>query len=701
MIIDSILIENIRSHTKTYIKFSRGFNCLVGGLGAGKSSILYAIDFALFGDPLGRSYEYLLREGADIGRVALKFIENGKEYVIWRGLRRRGGHIGQDPEQLKLFEGNRLLAEAKSEAVSEQLKSIIGIDKDVFREIAWIRQERLKEILDMMPTERQKKMDSLFGISDYETAWTNMRSIQRWYESERAALERDPEVINIWETQNKYEETVKALSIKELDLEEARKNLQKAEMELKEVSLRLEEIMDLRRKSEEMRSKESELKSKIEALESICARLMGEIRERKSRISDLEGRLEALRSQEENYRRNLADLGLQENMSLEDIQFHLNSVIEQISSMRGEEENVRGEIKRATQRISNLVMENKCPLCFQNLSPEYKDKLIDQIYQEISNYRQQLNVLEKSIGELEHLRKALFTVFSNLQAISLKREEIFKQLENERALLNKTMIELNEREKEIKVLRKNLSELQSRMAEIDYSKIEEVQRLYNEALEKYSSLKYKVQSLEAQKNEIIIMLDNLKERLDVAQRKIERLEKIKEILVFIEEARQAYRSIQPKIRRDFVKYLERIVQQILDELAGPEGHALTVKIDENYAPIIESEEGYERSTMNLSGGERTFLALAYRLGVGQLIMHLKSGRGLNMLLLDEPTESLGREDGSIDRLAEMVSRLKTVEQVIAVTHSEAFAEKADQVIRVEKRGGESKILVEQTQRTFS
>ncbi|MEM2309019.1 MAG: hypothetical protein QXV71_00780, partial [Candidatus Bathyarchaeia archaeon] len=86
--------------------------------------------------------------------------------------------------------------------------------------------------------------------------------------------------------------------------------------------------------------------------------------------------------------------------------------------------------------------------------------------------------------------------------------------------------------------------------------------------------------------------------------------------------------------------------------------------------------------------------LAYRLGIGQLIMHLKSGRGLSMLLLDEPTESLGREDGSIDRLAEMLSRLKTIEQIIAVTHSEAFAEKADRVIRVEKRDGRSIILAE-------
>jgi DNA repair exonuclease SbcCD ATPase subunit len=65
-----------------------------------------------------------------------------------------------------------------------------------------------------------------------------------------------------------------------------------------------------------------------------------------------------------------------------------------------------------------------------------------------------------------------------------------------------------------------------------------------------------------------------------------------------------------------------------------------------------------------------------------------------MLLLDEPTESLGREDGSIDRLAEAISRFKAIEQIIAVTHSEAFAEKAEHVIRLEKEAGISKVAVE-------
>jgi exonuclease SbcC len=109
---------------------------------------------------------------------------------------------------------------------------------------------------------------------------------------------------------------------------------------------------------------------------------------------------------------------------------------------------------------------------------------------------------------------------------------------------------------------------------------------------------------------------------------------------------------------------------------------------------MKSEEGYEREISNLSGGERTLLAFAYRLGLGQLIMLSRTGHGLYLLLLDEPTESLGREDGSIYRLAESLSRSKAIQQIIAVTHSEAFAEKAEHVIRVEKEAGISRVSME-------
>ncbi len=122
MRVKSLQLENIRSHSKTTISFDAGFNCLVGGVGRGKSSVLYAIDFVFFGDPLGRSYEYLLREGADAGKVTAIFVHGGKTYTLHRALRRHGKSIGQDMEQLKLYENGKLTASAKNEAVAEELK---------------------------------------------------------------------------------------------------------------------------------------------------------------------------------------------------------------------------------------------------------------------------------------------------------------------------------------------------------------------------------------------------------------------------------------------------------------------------------------------------------------------------------------------------------------------------------------------------
>jgi exonuclease SbcC len=215
-----------------------------------------------------------------------------------------------------------------------------------------------------------------------------------------------------------------------------------------------------------------------------------------------------------------------------------------------------------------------------------------------------------------------------------------------------------------------------------------------QAFTQYYALESDLRTRENRKKDLISRLEELKDRIDNAQQKLERMDRIVKVVGIIGGIRDAYRSIQPKLRSEFVKVLRNFVQQVLDNLTGGEGALLNVLIDETYTPYVKSESGVEREVSNLSGGERTLLAFAYRLGLGQLIMQSRTGHGLSILLLDEPTESLGREDGSIDRLAEAIARFKAIEQIIAVTHSEAFAEKAEHVIRLEKEAGVSRVSIE-------
>lgn len=694
MKIKTVMLENIRSHVKTMVEFSDGFNCLVGGLGRGKSSILLAIDFALFGDPLGRSYDYLLREGAEVAKVALKFAENSREYTIWRALRRRDDRISQDMEQLKLFEGDNLIAEMKSEAVAEQLKATTGIDLDLFREVTWMRQEQLKELLDAPPGERQRKLDQLFGLSDYETSWTNLRPVLRWYESEKSTLERDPDIARIKDLQTEYDEAAREFSLKVVELEDLKRQFSQAEAKLREATSRVEKLEDLRRRNEELRTEESELQARVMSIEDVSARLANETQERESRIRRLEERLRSSRNQEDTYRRTLQEVGLPADQSVSHIREHLDTFLTQISSIHGERELVGNEIEKATQRISTLIKESRCPLCLQLLTPTYKQDLVAKLQQETAEHKERLSELQRDSSELERMRNIVSAVASNLQMTLTRVEEIDKQLEEEHRFLAALSKEFEDKQREEENARRQLANLRKEISQFDMTELEKAQRLQRAVHGEYTKITYALQTVESQKREISLRMDSLKERLERAEKKADRLLSVRKILEIANEIRGAYRSIQPKLRSEFVTYLEKVVQQELEELMGPEDTLPNVRISQDYTPVVESQGGHERNVSNLSGGERTFLAFAYRLGIGQLIMQSRLGHGLSMLLLDEPTESLGREDGSIERLAEAISRLKTIEQVIAVTHSEAFAERAEHVIRLEKEDNTSKASVD-------
>jgi len=695
MRVKEVKLENIRSHVKSNVPFAEGFNCLVGGLGCGKSSVLYAIDFALFGDPLGRSYNYLLREGEDYGKLGVEFVHGGKTYTIYRGLKRRGKSISQDMEQLQLFKEDKIIASAKNEAVAEQLKAITGIDKDIFREVVWIRQEHLKELLDMKPRERQKKFDQLFGLSDYEVAWSSLATFQRDYGIEKGTYEKDFDVVGIDKLQTDYNKAVEEFSSIEEELQDLKTNVLQAEATLKEATSRLQSLEALRRQTEELRRKEAQLQADVANMEDTCARLSEEIELKNSSINELEGRLKSLERQEKSYRHELQEKAkLEPNQTIEEIRKHLEALEYQASSIWGEQEATKKEIKNSQNRLSTLTTQNKCPLCLQNLPNEYKKELLQRLQEENAEREKRLTELQRDLDELEKLRSTINPILSGLQSLTPRMEELNSQHSKEHKSLNKLPKEFAEKQQQEKLLRDQLDLTRKEIAKFDITELETTRKLRDTSLEQYSALKSKLEAIGSRKKDVSLRMDNIRERLDHAQQKIERMKRIEKVLEIIEGIRGVYRSIQPKLRSEFVTYLQRMVQQVLDGLVGAEGPMLFVNIDETYTPFIKSEEGYERNVTNLSGGERTLLAFAYRIGLGQLIMQSRTGHGLYMLLLDEPTESLGREDGSIDRLAEAISRLKAIEQIIAVTHNEAFAEKAEHVIRFEKEAGVSKVSVE-------
>jgi len=694
MKIEIVQLENIRSHAKSTVPFARGFNCLVGGLGCGKSSILYAIDFALFGEPIGRSYDYLLREDSDNGKVTAQFFQNGKSYKISRGLKRRGKGISQDFDELKLFEDENLIASVKSDAVAEQLKAVTGLDKELFREIVWVRQEHLKELLDATPRERQKRLDELFGLSDYETAWSNLAGYQREYEGERRAYEKDPDVVGMEKLNTEYNRTVEEFSLIEIELQETAKRLNEAKKSLEETDLKLKRLEEVKLLLEELKRKETQALANLTNVEDSSASLAEKIEEKKTAIENLKQRSNTMEMQIDSYRTDLEKNGISPDQPIEALRRHLTTFDDQISSLKGEQEAVLRSIREDQKRSSQLSAENRCPLCLQALTEEYKNSLTQRIQEENSERQRTVSQLQRDIEEAQRIKNKANAILSDLQMLTPRIEELKTRIDAESQALAEFSKEFEEKQRLEKEIRMQLETVRGEISRLDVSELEAARNRREQAFRQYYMLDSELRTKENRKKELVKRLDETKERVDQAQRKIERMERIVKVIEIIGGIRDAYRSIQPKLRSEFVRVLRNFIQQVLDSLMGEEGPLISVLIDETYTPYVKTESGVEREASNLSGGERTLLAFAYRLGLGQLIMQSRTGHGLSMLLLDEPTESLGREDGSIDRLAEAISRFKAIEQIIAVTHSEAFAEKAEHVIRLEKEAGISKVSVE-------
>jgi len=694
MKIEIVQLENIRSHTKSTVPFTHGFNCLVGGLGCGKSSVLYAVDFALFGDSIGRSFEYLLREGTDSGKVMVQFKHNGRTYKLTRGLKRKGKSILQNFEELKLYEDDKLVASMKTDAIAEQLKGITGLDRDLFREIVWFRQEHLKELLDAAPRDRQRRLDELFGLSDYEVAWSNIAQYQRDYETEKRILEKDPDVYGLEKLSNDYNRVSEEYVIIEMDLENLNEKLMIAKKTLDVADSKLKTLEEKRQAIEELKRKETRLQSDLRNNTNLLLSKTQEIKDKKTLFCNMQQRQNQFENQIGQCLVKLEQAGLPSNQSIEVIRSALSAFDEKISSLRADHETTSRNMLTDKKRAADLSKESKCPLCVQRLEGEYKSNLLSRIENENVEREKNISKLKTEIESSQKTKASAAEALQILQTCLTRTEDLKSHLSEEENNLSILSSEVLEKQKLDTELRLQLDAVKFETGRFDLSELEIARNRQKEAQQQFYASDSDLRIKQNRKTDLLKRLDDTKERIDLAHQKLERMEKIKRTVEILGAIRDAYRSIQPKLRSEFVKVLRNFVQQVLDSLVGGEAPMLNVAIDETYTPYVKSDAGVDREVSNLSGGERTLLAFAYRLGLGQLIMQSRTGHGLSILLLDEPTENLGSEDGSIERLAEAISRFKAIEQIIAVTHSEAFAAKADHVINLEKEGGVSKTSIE-------
>lgn len=237
MIIKSIKLQNFRSHSNSELNFDTGISVLIGENGAGKTSILEAISFALFKQHVAKIDDLIKRETRGLG-VDLIFEHNGREYRVTRKKRENTG-----PESRLFIKNNGTflgnMIQEGDRAVTEEIRKILQTDETLFLNAMYIRQGEIARLLDATASERKNIVGRLLGIDALQKAWSKMPEVIKEFELKRTEIE----------TELKEKEDLEA------DLQNNKKELEAKEEDKtkkqEDISLQEEKVEELRNRKKE------------------------------------------------------------------------------------------------------------------------------------------------------------------------------------------------------------------------------------------------------------------------------------------------------------------------------------------------------------------------------------------------------------------------------------------------------------------
>ncbi len=449
MLIKKIKLHNIRSYLSEEVNFPAGSVLLSGDIGSGKSSILLAIEFALFGADVERvSGNALLRKGANEGHVELVFELDGKEISIRRGLKKSRNAIAQTAGYIAV---NGIRKEAMPVEIKAEVINMLGYPEElvtkkknlIYRYTVYCPQEEMKAILVDEQESRLDTLRKIFGVDKYKRIRENCLIVVRELRKRQEVMEA--EIKGLEELKKEAEE--KNVKLKELDgeINEINVLLKKIteEIEIKRKKMKvIEEEYDLflenRKKLALIEAQEGFKKQtienneiKIKKLKAIVEEvkveidiglLQAEIDKREKQLQMVTTQKTILEQKYSNLIERIKELEKEiavdyaaeidkKKMQMYEIEAKLGrkediaknreaieEILQKLKSVLGEYEVKK---KQSDELKTSILHLAECPTCKQRVTKEHKEKVHDEEMKKIEFYQQNIVKYKETIKERE------------------------------------------------------------------------------------------------------------------------------------------------------------------------------------------------------------------------------------------------------------------------------------------------------------
>jgi len=680
--------------------------CLCGDNGNGKSALLDAITWALWGKARARNDDDLIHLGTTEMMVEFDFRVGGQPYRVIRKRSKpkadRAGHSALDL-QIAGGDGFRSIAGNSIRETEGKIVSTLRMDYDTFINSAYLLQGQADRFSKAEPYRRKEVLASILGLARYDELERRAKDCIRQLEGRKELALSD--------IKHMSEELLQQAEY-ESQLREAEEAVAAVDAERRELEARVSELTKRKNDLDSRARQRLEVEARIEQAESAIRYLQGQVVEHQNKTERYQQVLARYDEEMAQVKTRLDELGAKED-ELEQKRGRQREIAGMLHHLTSVNSRLREEMQELRDKITMLEQgEAECPLCGTALGVEGRERITANYEKQGNEKREAFRSNEKQVSELEQESGRLSQATGDLE----------RKIRQERAQCERRMEALDRDHAEAQ-RSLPLEEEAIRKAEWELERWGSTLKADTQSIEAFSADIATLPELESDLSmakkalaEAIQRQSQGSQALGAIRGKLERLQALEQTRLEKEEEAKCIAAeikVYEELARAFGKkgiqamIIENVIPEIDAEanrlLARMSDNRMSVKIETQRAFKSKREGELETLDVNISdelgtrryemysGGEAFRIDFALRIALSKLLAH-RAGAPLPTLIIDE---GFGSQDTSgKERLVEAINSIQDdFEKILVITHVEELKDAFDRRIDVIKTAEGSQMEV--------
>lgn len=347
-------LKNFLSYREATLDF-RGLHvaCVCGSNGAGKSSLLEAIAWAVWGQSRAHTEDNVIHMGEQEALVDFTFLCHQQTYRIIRA--RYRGQASALEFQIQTNDGFRTLTGRGMRATQQLINQYLRLDYDTFVNSAYLRQGRADEFMLKRPSERKQVLADLLKLDQYDQLADQAKEQARQLEAEVVVLDRTLEAIaqqleaesSLMTHQQHLETVLTELRHQQETARAQLKQLQQQQQQRQtwqqELALQQQQQQHLRQECDRLQHEQTTLQHQIQRVEAVLAEA--------GTITEGYGQFQALQMEEDRQASRLQRYQVAEQQR----QRLYQQQTEAIASVRDQQRQVQIQYEALVQQEQDLI----------------------------------------------------------------------------------------------------------------------------------------------------------------------------------------------------------------------------------------------------------------------------------------------------------------------------------------------------------